>query len=202
MKKGLKFTKKQLKGLYLDKGLSLNEIGKQFGFCNTNILYWLKKFGIKRRPAYRKKIDISKKVLENLYWNKNLSSTKIAKIFGIKHGRNILKKLNKFGIPTKTVSQALTKKFKKPFSGQLGEKAYFLGLRAGDFYAKWARKSIRVQTTTTHLAQLNLLKNAFKDYGEMRVYLTKNKSSEDEWFVYIDLDSSFKFLLTKPDKIP
>ena len=202
MKKGLKFTKKQLENLYWNKKLSLSQIGKQFHCHNTNILYWLKKFEIKRRPAYRKKIEIPKAVLENLYWNKNLPTREIAKMFGIKHGRTVLKKLNKFEIPTKTLSQAMTKKFKKPFSNDLGERAYFLGLRAGDFYAKCPHKSIRVQTTTTHLAQLNLLKNAFRNYGETCLYLTKNKSREDEWFVYMDLDSSFSFLLTKPNKIP
>jgi len=201
MKKGLKFTKEQLENLYWNKKLSLGELGRRFHCWDTNILYWLKKFEIKRRPAYWKKIDIPKDILRNLYWDKNLSSGEIAKIFGIRHGRTILKKLNKFGIPTKTVSQALTKKFKKPFLNDLSERAYFLGLRAGDFYARWIKKSIRIQTTTTHLAQLNLLKNAFKNYGETRIYLTKSESRADEWFIYVDLDSSFRFLLTKPNKI-
>ncbi len=202
MKKGLKFTKKHLEDLYWNKKLSLGKIGEKFHCHDTNILYWLKKFEIKRRPAYRKKIEIPEAILKDLYWNKNLSSGEIAKMFGIKHGRTVLKKLNKFEIPTKTVSRALTKKFKKPFSGQLEEKAYFLGLRTGDFYAKWIRKSIRVQTTTTHLAQLSLAKNAFKNYGETCVYLTKNKSRENEWFIYTDLHPSFEFLITKPNKIP
>ncbi len=59
-----------------------------------------------------------------------------------------------------------------------------------------------MQTTTTHLAQIDLLKNAFRNYGETCVYLTKNRSRENEWFIYVDLDSSFRFLVTKPNKIP
>lgn len=202
MKKGLKFTKNQLKNLYWNKKLSLSQIGERFYCQGTNILYWLKKLKIKRRPAYRKKIEVPRNVLRNLYWNKKLSSGEIAKMFGIRHSRTIRKKLNKFGIPTKTLSQAMTKKFKKSFSGQPEEKAYFLGLRAGDFYAKCPHKSIRVQTTTTHLAQIDLLKNAFRNYGKTCIYLAKNKSREDEWFIYVDLDSSFRFLITKPNKIP
>ena len=62
MKKGLKFTKEQLENLYLKQKLSITQIGKQFGCEGTNILYWLKKFGIKRRPAYFKKIDIPKEI--------------------------------------------------------------------------------------------------------------------------------------------
>jgi hypothetical protein len=131
-----------------------------------------------------------------------MSSLKIAEKLGIKYSRTIRKKLKKFGIPTRSLSEAGTKKFKKSFSNNLNEKAYFLGLRTGDFYAKWARKSIRVQTTTTHFAQINLLKNAFENYGETRVYLMENETREDEWFVYVDLDSSFRFLLKKPNKIP
>lgn len=201
MKKGLKFTKKQLENLYWNKKLSLRELGGRFHCQDTNILYWLKKFEIKRRPAYWKKIDIPKRVLEDLYLNKKMSSIKIAEKLGSVNARTIRKKLKKFGIPTRPLSESLTKKFKKPFSNDLGERAYFLGLRAGDFYARWIKKSIRIQTTTTHLAQLNLLKNAFRNYGETCVYLTKNKSREDEWFVYVDLHPSFKFLVTKPNKI-
>lgn len=131
-----------------------------------------------------------------------MSSLKIAGKLGNINARTIRKKLKKFGIPTRSLSEAGTRKFKKQFSNDLNEKAYFLGLRTGDFYAKWARKSIRVQTTTTHLAQIDLLKNAFRNYGETYVYLSKNKSREDEWFIYVDLHPSFKFLLKKSNKIP
>jgi len=201
MKKRLKFTKNKLEDLYLKQKLSLSQIGNKFNCESTNILYWLKKFGIKRRPAYRKKIHISKDILEDLYWNKNWTTQRIADKFGIKYGRSILKKFKRLGIPSKTVSQATTKKFKANFSEDPKEKAYFLGLRAGDFHVKWARKSIRVQTTTTHTAQVDLLKNSFEKYGEMRKYYSKNKTREDEWFIYTDLNQSFKFLLKKPEEI-
>lgn len=201
MKKGLKFTKNQLKNLYWNKKLSLSQIGERFYCQGTNILYWLKKFNIKRRPAYWKKVDIPKRVLKDLYLNKKISSLKIAEKLGTVNARTIRKKLKKFEIPTRSLSEALTRKFKRPFSNDLDGKAYFLGLRAGDFYAKWIRKSIRVQTSTTHLAQIDLSKNAFRNYGKTCVYLAKNKSREDEWFVYVDLHSSFRFLLKKPNKI-
>jgi len=201
MKKGLKFTKNQLKNLYWNKKLSLIQIGKRFHCQGTNILYWLKKLKIKRRPAYWKKVDIPKRVLKDLYLNKKMSSLEIAEKLGTINARTVRKKLKKFGIPTRSLSEALTKKFKRPFPNDLNEKAYFLGLRAGDFYAKCPHKSIRVQTTTTHLAQIDLLKNAFRNYGQTCVYLQKNKSRENEWFVYVDLHSSFRFLVTKPNKI-
>ena len=58
-----------------------------------------------------------------------------------------------------------------------------------------------MQTTTTHTAQVDLLKNSFEKYGEMRKYYSKSKSREDEWFIYTDLNLSFKFLLKKPEEI-
>ena len=203
MKKGLKFTKEQLEDLYLNQKLSLIQIGKKFGCESTNILYWLKKYNIKRRPAQSPNtVYISKEVLEDLYWNKNWKTQQIADKYGIKYGRSILKKFKKLGIPSKTVSQATTIKFKADFSGDLKEKAYLLGLRAGDFHAKYMKESIRVQTTTTHKAQIDLLKNSFEKYGEIKVYLYKNKHWGDQWFIYVDLNQSFKFLVDKPEKIP
>ncbi|MAG08716.1 hypothetical protein CMO89_04530 [Candidatus Woesearchaeota archaeon] len=202
MKKGLKFTKEQLEDLYWNKKLSLIQIGKKFDCEETNILYWMKKLDIKRRPVDYKAIKIPKEILEDLYWNKNWSTQQIADKYGIKYGRSILKKFKKFGIPSKTVSQANTKKFKANFIGDPAERAYFTGLRAGDFYVKWAHKSIRVQTTSTHTAQVELLRNAFENYGETKTYLSKNKARADEWFIYVDLNQSFQFLLEKPDEIP
>ena len=201
-KKGLEMNKETLEKLYVKQRMSLSEIALKFNCNGTNILYWLKKFDIKRRPAYRKKIHIQKEILEKLYWEKNLTSDQIAKKFGIKHGRTVRKKMIKHGLKTKTVSEALTKKFKREFSGNLKEKAYLLGLRAGDFYAKQQHKSVRVQTTTTHSAQIELLRGAFEKYGETCVYLSKNKARGDEWFIYVDLHPSFDFLLEKPKKIP
>ena len=201
MKLGSKLTKEYLEKLYVQEQLSLNQIGTKVGCRNTNVLYWLRKFGIKRRPAYRKKIEIPKQVLEELYWKRNLSTTEIAKKFGIKNDRTIRKKLEKYGILRKTVSQALTKKFKGPFSENAVEKAYLLGLRAGDFHARFARRSIRIQTTTTHKAQIELMKNAFERYGEIRKVIMKNRDAL-EWFVYVDLLPSFEFLLKKPTRLP
>ena len=201
-RKNLGINKEILVELYVNQKLSLSEIAKKFGCNGTNILYWLKKYDIKRRPAYRKKIDVPKEVLEDLYWKKNLTTSEIANKFGIKRGGTVRKKLVKYGIKTKTLSQAMTKKFKCDFSGNLTEKAYLLGLRAGDFYSQRMKESIRLQTTSTHSAQVDLLRQAIEKYGEVRTYLSKNKSRSDEWFIYSDLTQSFEFLLKKSLEIP
>jgi|TARA_B100001964_G_scaffold148365_2_gene163507 hypothetical protein len=203
MKKELKFTKEQLEDLYLKQKLSLSQIGKKFNCHNTNMLYWLRKFNIKRRPAQTPNaVYIPKEILYDLYINKKQSSLQIAEKLGKVNDRTIRKKLKKFGIKTRSLSEAGTIKFKASFSEDLRDKAYLLGLRAGDFHVKWARKSIRVQTTTTHTAQVDLLKKSFEKYGEIRKYYSKNKARQDEWFIYTDLDKSFKFLLKKSEEIP
>ena len=87
-----------------------------------------------------KEIYIPKDMLADLYWNKCMKPKQIAALYGIKNERTVRKKMEKYGIKRKTVSEALTVKLKKPFSGDLAEKAFFLGLRAGDFYAKRIKK--------------------------------------------------------------
>jgi len=149
-----------------------------------------------------KLIDIPKEVLKDLYWNQNKTPAQIAQMYNIKNERTVRKKLEKYGIKRKTVSEALTKKRKLPFTGDFTEKAFLLGLRAGDFHARWMKKSIRVQTSTTHPAQFDLLKRAFEKYGETRKYLYKNSPHGPELFIYVDLHPSFDFLLKKPEQIP
>lgn len=201
--KGLNIKKETLEELYTKQKLSLRQIAQRFDCNDTNILYWLKKFNIERRPAYRKKIEIPKSVLKELYWEKGLSPDEIAKKFGIKHGRTVRKKMEKFNIPRRSLSEANTVHPKTPFSGNLDEKAYLLGLRAGDFYAKLNTHTVRVQTTTTHPAQVNMTKKTFGKYSHVGKYTFFNKKRGiEEWFVYCDLDESFKFLLEKPKEIP
>lgn len=147
-------------------------------------------------------IIIPKETLIDLYWNKNKKPREIAKLYGIKNERTVLKKMERYGIKRKSLSEAMTIKFKMPFSGDLQEKAYFIGLRAGDFHVKKIKQCVRIQTSTTHAAQVNLLRDSFQSYGKLCIYLSKNKSLHDEWFIYTDLDSSFYFLLEKPINIP
>jgi len=161
----------------------------------------MKKYGIKTRPIGFNEIVIPKETLQELYWKKKLSGREIGEKFGIDY-RTVLKKMKKAGISSRTLSEAMTKKFKAPFTGDLGEKAYLLGLRTGDFYAKMQHLSVRMQTTSTHPAQVKLLSDAVKKYGETRTYLSKSKVRQDEWFIYADLHKSFDFLLKKPQEIP
>ena len=192
------FSKEEIYDLYINQKLSLNQIAEIFGCSSSTILRILINFKIERRPAYFKKFNIPKEDLYDLYCNKKLNSNKIGKLYGI-DGRVIRKKLKKFNISTRSISEACNKKVKYSFSGDLKERAYLLGLRTGDFQAKRKNFTIRLQTSTTHPALIELTKLAFNRYGEAKIcYTPINK----EWFVYSDLNTTFKFLLEKPKEIP
>lgn len=147
-------------------------------------------------------VFIPKEVLVDLYWNQRKTPTEIAQIYGLKNGRTVRKKMEKFDIKRRTLSEAMTKKRKLPFTENSSEKAFLLGLRAGDFHAKWIKNCIRIQTSTTHPAQFDLLKRSLEKYGESRKYLYKNAPNGPEWFIYVDLHPSFEFLVKKPGLIP
>ncbi len=191
-----------LRKLYWEEDLSAREIAKRFGIDNSTVLCWMKKFGIPRRPPHESKLKITKGQLEELYTKKKLSSLKIAEILGLKD-RTVRWWLHKFGIPRRSPSEAGTKYPKIPFSGDLKEKAYMLGLRAGDFYVQRISRVIRIKTSTTHLAQIELTKEIFGKYNfHVGVYkIFDEKFGFEKWKTYCDLDISFKFLLEKQEKL-
>lgn len=91
---------------------------------------------------------------------------------------------------------------KAPFSGDPEERAYLLGLRAGDIYSCMHGRSIRATVSTTHPAMIQLVRDLFGRYG----HVTQSpkflrKWNQYEWEVYTYLHSSFVFMLQKPNFI-
>ena len=81
----------------------------------------------------------------------------------------IRNKMIRFDIPRRKVKIYP----KKPFSGNLKEKSYLLGLRAGDIHARKRYKRVIVETTSPRLAQMKMFKDAFKKYGTVIIYEKK-----------------------------
>ena len=73
------------------------------------------------------------------------------------------------------MSEAKTKYKKIHFSGNLNEKAYLLGLRTGDLSAHINWFQIRIGTSTTHPAQVEMLERAFEKYTHVHNYIHKDK---------------------------
>lgn len=78
-----------------------------------------------------------------------------------------------------------------------------LGLRTGDFYAQKVKLLVRVQSTTTHPAFVEMMKNTFGKYSNVSIYKFFNRDFNSwQWFIYSDLNNSFSFILKKPQEIP
>lgn len=91
---------------------------------------------------------------------------------------------------------------RKPFSGELIEKAYLLGLRTGDIHARKHYRLINIETTSTQQAQLDMFQNSFGGYGKIKTYEKKGGYTEKTNRIYCFLDKSFEFLVKKPKSIP
>lgn len=191
-----------LKSLYWKEELSTKRIAEKFGVTHDTIQYWMEKFNIQCRHNNMKRPDISKKLLEKLYLKKKLSMPKIAKLLNTTYD-TIWRKVRKYGIKVRDMSEAKMKYTKLSFSGDFIEKAYMLGLRAGDISAARACKQITVLTGTTHLSQLQMFKDVFGKYSKISTFVTTIKSDgRKAWTIYCRLNKSFEFLLNKPKKIP
>lgn len=194
-----------LRKLYLEKKLSIRNIAKNFNVDPQVIWYFAKKFKIPLRQSRGKskeKFKISKTDLENLYLKKKLTAKEIANKFGIKSHKTVLLKLIKHGISRRTKSEVSTKYPKKPFSADLKEKAYLLGLRIGDLWATWHRKLIQVETVSTRPEQYKMMKDVFGKYSVVQSYPKKDRLKKWTKRIYVLLHHSFEFLLEKPNYIP
>jgi len=192
-----------LRNLYWRSGLSINNIAQKFGVSPPAVWYWMLKHKIPRRePKVVRKCSVPKELLEKLYVEQKMSASQVAKKLGLRSHSWVLQKLLEHGIPTRTLSQARTKYEKRPFGGSLRERAYQLGLRAGDLSAERNHNLIRVATSSTRAVQIEMVRAVFGKYGHVHIYPTEYESRPKEWRVYCDLDKSFDFLLEKPNEIP
>lgn len=195
----MKIDAKTLKQLYWKDGLTTYEIASKLGIPRSTILYWMEKFNIPRRKRLRD--GITKDILKQLYCKERLSLRKIAKILNASYS-TICKKMKEFNIRTRKPHEANMRYLKKKFSNDLKEKAYLIGLRCGDINAHKASNQIRVSTSSTHLTQIEMFRNAFEKYSKVNLYVASNDKTGEEIRVHCLLDKSFKFLLNKLKKIP
>lgn len=192
MKTLLEKNKEKIKFLYFEEELSLKSIAKEIGVCPATIrnkmIYW----GMSRRETRKRNLTRpTKKELEELYISKQLPIDKVSYKLSVAPS-TIFRWMNAYEICTRKL------KYKKyNFSGDPKEKAYILGLVAGDLHVHRHCKQIMVELTTTHPAMIDVFYNVFQKYGTPKKYLKYNKiTGRYEWNVYILLDNSFNFMLT------
>jgi hypothetical protein len=94
----------------------------------------------------------------------------------------------------------------QPFSGDSTERTYLSYFATGDLHAYWHGRKVRLEGSTTHPGQMRLIFDLFGDHCKPMVYAMKNPPYFREWSKYawrivLDLDSSFKFLISLPKKV-
>lgn len=147
-----------------------------------------------------RKVTLTLEELRNMYWAQRMNTRQIAEKYGV-WPEAVRHWMVKYGIPRRNRYEATIKYPRKPFSGDEYEKAYLLGLRAGDIHArKRATNTVGVNVSTTSPAMIELFETTFRGYGFVKKYPAKGPLVY-EWYVYCDLDRSFEFLIEKPVEV-
>jgi len=190
----IKLDIEKIRDLYWNKKLSLKKIAKEIGVSAGLIRKNMVSWGIERRANRKRELKKpNKEEIEKLYLDNNLGIDEIRKSLdvGLTTFYRWLKKDN--------IKPSRRFKYEKyDFSGNQKEKAYILGLVAGDIHVRKHNRQILAELTTTHPAMRNLFYSVFSKYGTPKEYKKYNKIIKRyEWRIYVFLNNSFEFILTK-----
>lgn len=191
-------SEKQLKQWYLEEKLSMQQIADKLGCTHSAIVHKFKRFDIVSRGCLgiRKPLKIKKEGL-TYHYNRGLSLDKIAKIYHCSEG-GIQKRFEQYNIVSRGNKNRASKYKKKDFSGDPIEKAYLIGFRLGDLNVKKCVSVIQIRCSTTHWAQVQLIRNLFKNYTTPHVWKAKRGTYE----IVCLVNRSFSFLIPKYDDTP
>jgi len=207
----INIPEKELKSLYLKRGVSSPEIAKNYHCTPGTIRRLLRgyRIGVRTKSEAQRllfNINIPKKELKRLYLEKKISSTEIARKFKCNPGL-IRNRLREYKIPLRSLKEAhllcnLPKYERHDFNENLEEKAYLIGFRRGDLYARQARsRTIEVSMSSSKRAQHELFKNLFSKYGHISQRWTKAPDGTWEISMSCGLNNTFKFIIKKKDLI-
>ena len=185
--------KDEILSLY-DSGLKQIEIAREYNVSQTAISLRLRKWRVSNSDVNRfKRIEIDKETLYDLYWNKKQHPSQIAKKYKC-HKQVIINRMKKYGIPSRTKSEARMGKL-NPIYGvghtQVARKKMSIAFEkgrkigfnnhwgVGDFYDTpnqgkvWMRSGWEVKTAD---------------------YLTKNNIDWYYEYKWLELSSSHRYL--------
>ena len=206
-------TKEDLQRLYVEQKLSAAKIAKVYGLRYANpktaestILHHLKKNGINRRDSAAHIRKVTDSIVDDWivrYQNgeslKQIAGTSVepVTVFNHLHRRGL-------SLRDKVEAQikAVTRFQKTPFDGSEEERAYLLGLARGDLNVAPHGRAIRVKTSSTHPAMIDLVTSLFAPYGPVRVYPHHSRLVGYEWTIEAELDQTFRFLLDDKLRTP
>jgi hypothetical protein len=200
-------TKEDLERLYLREHLSAMKIAIVYGLkypspktAESTVLHHLKKNGIGRRDSAEHIRKVTTEMVDE--WVKRYQAGESLKqIAGeeVDHVTVFLH-LHKRGLQLRDKVEAqikaVTKHKRTPFTGNMKEIAYLVGLTVGDLYVQRHGRAIRVRIATTHPRMASLFRDLFSQNGPVYEY-PKESPISYEWSLDCDLDKSFEFLLDR-----
>jgi len=152
-----------------------------------------------------------RELLDCLHNTKGLSLNDIAKLVGNKTSGYTSWVCRQLGVRRRPFEEARLKGIRekrrkyerRPFDGTDEDKAYLLGLRHGDLSVSRPWKGVvRVSTSTTHPAMVQLFRSLFEPYGHVYQYARYKKDTYAfEWNIQVILDASFSFLMRTFDEV-
>src|SRR5271157_226824 len=139
-------------------------------------------------------------LLRKLYWQDCLTIRQIAQELLLSR-REVRRSLAKLG-PLRTARKGRIF-WSGPFSGDSRERAYLMGLRAGDINVmRTSHLKMVSRVSSTHQAMLELFRQTFAPYGQCNAEPRKVFLSGYDWQLKVQLDGSFEFLVDEPLEIP
>lgn len=181
--------------LYWGEHHSLSEVAKLAGVSRSLVHYYMVKFGIQRREWTGLGPKHNPQMIHDLYWKQRKTIREISGLLKLSKS-TVRRHLAKRGAlrPRKTFEY-----WRAPFSGNTHERAYLLGLRAGDLNAVHKSKNVvTAPVSTTHRAMLELFVSTFSQYGQCIRYPRRVFLTGYDWQIKVYLDNSFDFILQKP----
>lgn len=143
--------------------------------------------------------------LDHLHNAKGMSLNDIAKLVGNKTSGYTSWVCGQLGVKRRPFEEAKLKGIREkrrkyergPSDGTDEDRAYLLGLKHGDLTASKPWKGVvRISTSTTHPAMVQLFRSLFEPYGHVyQIPRYKKDTRTYEWNLDVILDDSFSFLL-------
>jgi len=143
--------------------------------------------------------------LDHLHNTEGMSLNDIAKLIGNKTSGYTSWVCRQLGVKPRPFEEARLKGIRekrrkyerRPFDGTDEDRAYLLGLRHGDLSVSKPWKGVvRVSTSTTHPAMVQLFRSLFEPYGHVYQHPRHKKDTATfEWNISAIVDDSFEFLL-------
>ncbi|MEK7154771.1 MAG: hypothetical protein AAB697_01435 [Patescibacteria group bacterium] len=193
-------TRVQLVQWYWKDKLSMFDIANRLGCTHSAIVYKFKRFGIRSRGhlGLTPPLKLTKETLEYLY-NRRLSLDKIARIVHRSKG-GIERRFVKYRLVPRGTPNRACKYKKSDFSENLEEKAYMIGFRLGDLNVYDKVNIIQIRCSSTHRAQIHLIRSLFSSYTTPFTF--PNKAEEGKVEIVCLVNKTFGFLVPKKDEVP